>query len=171
MAVCLERLGVTRESAAMFTGHRMIWNPNMQRDSCIALTRMIDRAAELGKQWFISGMAIGVDMWAAEIVLRRGYKLICAIPCIEQSKVWGKPEQDRYFSILERAGNVVYVSSDGYAHDCMQRRNVWMCQNASLLIGVYDGRQGGTRNAIEAAKGMGLTGGWYNPVAKKFHVV
>ena len=68
-----------------FTGHRP--EKLKQSESVIvkALETAIKEAIADGKNVFISGMARGVDIWAAEIVLRlrkegANVKLICASP-------------------------------------------------------------------------------------------
>ena len=68
-----------------FTGHRP--EKLKQPESVIvkALETAIKEAIADGKNVFISGMARGVDIWAAEIVLRlrkegANVKLICASP-------------------------------------------------------------------------------------------
>ena len=68
-----------------FTGHRP--EKLKQSESVIvkALETAIKEAISDGKNVFISGMARGVDIWAAEIVLRlrnegQNVKLICASP-------------------------------------------------------------------------------------------
>ena len=69
-----------------FTGHRP--EKLKQSESVIvkALETAIKEAIADGKNVFISGMARGVDIWAAEIVLRlrkegANVKLICVSPC------------------------------------------------------------------------------------------
>ena len=43
-----------------------------------------------------------------------------------------------------------------YTPDCMQRRNRYMVDHATLLIAVHDGQSGGTRRTIEYAMRRGL---------------
>ena len=45
-----------------------------------------------------------------------------------------------------------------YSPGCMQRRNRYMVDHASLLIAVHDGLPGGTRRTIEYAlrRGIGM---------------
>lgn len=76
-----------RMHRACFTGHRP--EKLKQSESVIvkSLETAIKEAIADGKRVFISGMARGVDIWAAEIVLRlrkegANVKLICASPPI-----------------------------------------------------------------------------------------
>lgn len=74
-----------RKRRCCFTGHRPE-KLSMPEDKIIAaLEHAIRAAIEDGYQTFISGMARGVDLWAAEIVLRlrdagEPVRLICASP-------------------------------------------------------------------------------------------
>lgn len=55
------------------------------------LAEQITVLADSGAAGFISGMALGVDLWAAQIVLdlrmkNQALKLCCALPCEGQEK-------------------------------------------------------------------------------------
>ena len=95
-----------------FTGHRPQSLPfgfNEADERCIALKQklrdeIIRQIEENGVTHFITGMAIGVDMFAAEIVLGlksayNGITLECAIPCETQAENWSEALRDRYFDI------------------------------------------------------------------------
>ena len=90
-----------------FTGHRP--EKLKQSESVIvkALEAAIKEAISDGKNVFISGMARGVDIWAAEIVLRlrkegANVKLICASPYEGFERGWSAEWQRRYNVILGR---------------------------------------------------------------------
>jgi hypothetical protein len=68
-----------------FTGHRPEKLRFSESEICSLLDEEIKNAIEAGYTTFISGMAKGVDLWAAEIVLKyrmdnSEIKLICAAP-------------------------------------------------------------------------------------------
>ncbi len=71
---------------------------------------------------FISGMAIGVDMDFAEIVLklRKKYSITleCAIPCPNQALKWNDQDKLRYESILKRADEINFFQSDTLPNVC-----------------------------------------------------
>lgn len=78
-----------RMKRCCFTGHR----PSKLKQDEPAIKRSlaaaIDRAIDRGYTTFITGMAQGTDIWAAEIVLDRrkanpDLKIICAIPHINE---------------------------------------------------------------------------------------
>ena len=64
---------------------------------------------------FISGMALGIDTIAAEIVLELKAKyskitLECAIPCINQTEKWSEESIMRYQNICAQADKLTLVS-------------------------------------------------------------
>ena len=74
-----------RKHRLYFTGHRPEKLHCGEATVCAILEGSIDAAISDGFMTFISGMARGVDIWAAEIVLARKatnpeIRLICALP-------------------------------------------------------------------------------------------
>ena len=74
-----------RQHRCCFTGHRPEKLNISEEQLCVRLGLEIDRAIEDRFTTFISGMAKGVDICAAELVLKRRVsdnrlKLICALP-------------------------------------------------------------------------------------------
>lgn len=144
-----------RKHRCCFTGHRpeKLHKPEEQIKE--DLEASILQAIDDGFATFISGMARGVDIWAAEIVLRlREYNpaihLVAASPYRGFENRWSADWQERYNAILRQADLVKFVCL-GYSRDCFQRRNEWMVDRSSRVIAVYNGEPGGTRNTIEYA--------------------
>ena len=111
---------------------------------------------EYGITNFISGMAIGVDLDFAEIVLKLRNKypitLECAIPCPNQTLKWNSSDKLRYESILKRADKIKLIS-ERYTPECMLKRNRYMVDKSQLVIAVFNGiEQGGTWYTINYAK-------------------
>lgn len=105
---------------------------------------------------FISGMAIGVDMDFAEIILklRNQYPIAleCAIPCPNQTLKWNDKDNFRYANILTCADKISLISEQ-YTPDCMLKRNRYMVDNSELIIAVFNGiEKGGTWYTIQYAK-------------------
>lgn len=144
-----------RKRRVCFTGHRpekLIESEEYIKDR---LRQEILRSIDEGYSVFISGMARGFDIWAAEIVLQmrsEGYeiKLICALPYNGFEERWSSDWQKRYRQILSQADFVRCVSKR-YAPDCFQNRNEWMVNHSAKVIAVYNGTKGGTKNTIEYA--------------------
>lgn len=105
---------------------------------------------------FISGMALGVDLDFAEIVLklRNSYPvtLECAIPCPNQTLKWNEKDKLRYERILKSADKTELIS-ERYTPECMLKRNRYMVDKSELVIAVFNGKQtGGTYYTINYAE-------------------
>ena len=114
---------------------------------------------ELGELIMISGMALGVDTIYARLAMSWHAPLIAAVPFPEQDCKWPEPSRRRYHEMLQYAestrdqgGGIHYVCAGPYSAAKMQIRNEWMVNNCDLLIAVYDGTPGGTRNCLDYAR-------------------
>ena len=149
-----------RKHRCCFTGHRPE-KLHLPKNKIRELLRVaIKQAIHDGFTTFISGMARGIDMWAAELVLEEKnknskIKLICAIPLMGFERSWNEQEKQTYRSIIAKADYVKYVS-DHYFRACFQVRNEWMVNHSHRVIATYNGESGGTRNTINYAKRMGV---------------
>lgn len=106
---------------------------------------------------FINGLALGVDLWSAKIVvkLKEKYphiKLISAIPCRNHADKWGKKAKNLWQEVCDKSDEVVLVTDEEYKPYLMQVRNEYMVKNSDYVIGVWDGTKGGTRNCINFAE-------------------
>ena len=150
-----------------FTGHRphkFPWKYDEADKRCVrlkaVLVERIEKIVESGVTDFLSGMAQGTDLWAAQavLVLRKEYpalKLHCILPCEGQESVWSFPAQDIYHFILAQANSVVYVSR-AYHKGCMLERNRYLVDHSDILLAVYNGeRRGGTAATVRYAQKMG----------------
>ena len=82
-------------------------------------------------------------------------KLHCILPCEGQADGWAASARERYFSILEQADEVVYVSRK-YRKGCMLERNRYLVDHAACLLAVYNGeRRGGTAMTVRYAQKLG----------------
>ena len=157
-----------RQSACAFTGHRpgkLPWKNDESDLRCVALKAKLYAAVESAIQenveHFICGMAEGCDLYFAEtvIALKKRYghiSLEAAIPCPTQADQWSTAQRERYQKILAQCDYETVVQQE-YTPDCMQRRNRYMVDHASLLIAVNDGLPGGTQNTILYALKRGLS--------------
>ena len=108
---------------------------------------------------FISGMALGIDTYAAEIVLdlKSQFPFItleCAIPCETQAAKWSERYRNRYFGIVERCDKETMIQRH-YSSDCMQKRNRYMVENADFVLAVWDGSPSGTSMTVTYAHSLG----------------
>ena len=104
-----------------------------------------------------TGMALGVDQAFAEagFELRKIYpniKIMAAIPCYNHEVKWPIKSRELYHKILEQCSAAYHITKSTFTPDCMEIRNRWMVDHSDLVIAVYDGKSGGTRNCINYAK-------------------
>ena len=144
-----------RQHRVCFTGHR----PEKLKMPEAVVRRELEREIRLaiadGLDVFISGMARGVDLWAAEIVLRirrEGHpvRLICACPYDGFERSWNEESKTLYRTILATADLVRYICPQ-YNRGCFQIRNEWMVDHAARVIAVFNGTPSGTKNTIDYA--------------------
>lgn len=99
----------------------------------------------------ISGMALGVDTVAAEQALVLGIPFVAAVPFKGQEKSWSEEQQEHYWTLLGLAQEVEFVSEENSHGGIYQIRNEWMVDRSDLVLAVWTGFKGGTRNCIEYA--------------------
>lgn len=153
-----------KKMVCAFTGHRpkkLPWRNNETVSECVELERVlaeqIKKLMDDGVTDFLSGMALGVDTWAALSVLalrkdNPALKLQCILPCREQADRWTSSEREVYQSILNQADSVVYVNRH-YTRNCMLERDHFLVDHCDLLLAVYNGEQrGGTAATVRYAQ-------------------
>lgn len=157
-----------------FTGHRP---DKLRRYREDAVRAALDDAVSriVGRHpgaLFLSGMALGVDQVAAELVIRaRDGGLPCLLAAIVpfqgQDSRWPARDQERYRSLLARADQVVVLgqapASWRQARDMLLARNRWMVRAADLLLAVWDGSPGGTAHTVREAVRAGVTVARFDP--------
>ena len=142
-----------------FSGHRpnkLPWGMDENDPRCFDLKAEIaarlEGVYEAGYRCFLCGMAAGCDLYFAEAVLalrsiHPDVTLEAAIPCAGQADSWPAALRRRYEALVADCDTVT-VLQQAYTPGCMQRRNQYMVEHASLLLAVYDGLPGGTMSTI-----------------------
>lgn len=149
-----------RKHRVCFTGHRPEKLDMSEGKVKSTLLREIMKSIKEGYTVFISGMARGVDMWAAEIVLELkednpDIKLIAAIPFEGFELKWSRDNQRQYNEILEKADLIKYICPK-FSYSAYQIRNEWMVDHSSRVIAVFNGEKSGTKNTIDYANKNGV---------------
>ena len=116
---------------------------------------IIELIEKEGITHFISGVALGVDTYAANIVLKlkSNYTMItleCAIPCETQAVKWNERDRDIYYDLLAKCDKETLLQQN-YTSDCMQKRNEYMVANSDYVIAVWNGKPSGTGNTVKYA--------------------
>lgn len=138
-----------------FSGYRKL-NEKQKELAVIGLVGFIGLAIEQDYTHFISGFAEGVDLIAANIVIKekmqnKNLSLEAAIP--HKGRLQSK---DDYFQELLQKCDKKTIIQDEYSKECFFKRNRYMVDNSDLLIAVWNGLQkGGTYYTIEYAKKQG----------------
>jgi uncharacterized phage-like protein YoqJ len=149
---------------ACFTGHRKlngqyeggIWQKLSGHMAEVVIPKL---TKEYGVGKYISGMALGVDMLAAESVLYNKHRLHttlelhAAVPYRDQYKIWSMRQQKRYHRILERCDVVHNLYGLHHKINKLHRRNTWMINESNYVVAFWDGTEsGGTFNCYSHAK-------------------
>ena len=152
-----------------FTGHRphkFPWKFDEGDMRCQRLkqnlTKAILSAIADGYDYFIAGGALGVDMWAAETVLKYrdiyGLSLEIAQPFagFNEKAEDGYAKRQQY--ILANADKVTIVSSVDDFKNAYRKRNQYMVEQSSRLIAVFNAKQiySGTAQTVRMAQKANL---------------
>ena len=151
-------IGMDINKNCCFTGHRPDKIKGSEADIRNWLNLEIMAAIKDGYDTFIAGMALGVDMWAAEEVLKikesQKVKLVCAVPAkgVEENRT--EEEKEAFHKVINMADRVEYLS-EKVSRSCFSKRDKWMVDNSSRVIAVFNGTHGGTEYTIRYADKLG----------------
>ena len=107
----------------------------------------------------VSGMALGVDQWAAEVAIELGIKVLALIPCLAQDYKWPPHSRISYIKLLTEiensGGSIEYVTKEPYSSTCMQLRNQRIVDYSTHILAIWDKSWGGTGSCVRLAKKAG----------------
>jgi uncharacterized phage-like protein YoqJ len=112
---------------------------------------VVEQLERLEPDRVISGMALGFDTILAMEALRMKIPLVAAVPFPQQPDRWAEIHQHRYFNMLDDADEVVLLGPK-YSPELFQVRNMWMVDQCTHLLVVWNGSRGGTANCVRYAK-------------------
>lgn len=138
-----------------FTGHRpnKLGGYKVPNQTYIYVCQQIEKTLiELKPDKVISGMALGVDQWAAYIAWKLNIPFLAAVPFEKQDSNWPEKSQQTYQKLLKLSAELIVVSPGGYSSNKMQVRNEWMVNHCDKLIAVWNGTPGGTANCVNYAE-------------------
>jgi len=138
-----------------FSGHRP---EKLRTDEATIkawLEKQVDQAIADGYTTFITGMAMGVDLWAGQIVVERrrsnsSLHLIAAVPWPGFAAKWKDQWKGQYETVLHAADLVINVR-EAYEKNVFQLRNEWMVNHSQRIIAYFNGERGGTLATIDYA--------------------
>ena len=151
-------------NAVCLTGNRPHKLPFREgsREQQLLTERMKNAVTELigeGYRRFITGMALGSDIWFAECVIDLmdvypDIELEAAVPYAGQRDSLAAADRFRYDAVLSRCSKVTMLSNE-YTKYCMSRRNRYMVDNSDVVLVVLYSETGGTANTLAYAKKKG----------------
>lgn len=149
-------LNNVKEKTLAVTGHRTL-NLDFSKNK---LKERFVEFIEQGFDTFLIGMAIGFDTVCFQTLekLKKDYhdiKLIACVPCETQAEKFSMLQKIEYKRMLSVADQVIVLSKE-YTNDCMQKRNMFMVDNSSLLFAYLKRTFGGTANTVRYAKRQGI---------------
>ena len=149
-----------REITCCFTGHRPQKLHQPEEEVRSGLEAAIRQAYADGYRYFITGMAMGVDIWAGETVLKLKKEhpdmhLIAAVPYPGQEKSFPHEWKMKYAELMASCDHAE-ILSENYNRGVYHARDHWMVDHSRRVIAVYNGEPGGTALTIRYAKKEGL---------------
>lgn len=143
-----------------FAGHRpesILLSETTAKDW---LRYQIQQAIAANYTTFITGMGMGVDIWAAQIVIElraanSDLHLIAVEPYPSFSAKWSEEWRSAYQEVISKA-DLVKCISQRYAPDAINNRLYWIVDHSSRLIAIYNGTKGYTGAFVDYAQTQGL---------------
>jgi uncharacterized phage-like protein YoqJ len=170
-------------NAVCFTGHREtgivpyrkdpIYSSITLRTVQLMLCRYIDMAVESGYRTFISGLAVGTDLWAAKYVLAKkrsdsSIRLIGVMPFLRHAERFS-PRYKELLAEAEQGCDLLLTTStdpdiiygkggENTSPDVYKVRNYFMVDNASAVISYFNegSFKSGTYQTLNYAVRKGL---------------
>jgi uncharacterized phage-like protein YoqJ len=149
-----------KDQTCCFSGHRKL--PKNKIEQIVKrLDCEIDNLINQGITDFISGGALGFDQIAASLIIAkkemgRRIRLIFALPCKCQDKLWNVEQKMLYRSLLAEADEITYISEE-YIDGCMKKRNKYMVDHSSYCICALLRTFNGTDQTVRYARQKGLS--------------
>lgn len=118
---------------------------------------------------FITGMTLGTDLYAAEIVLelRRHYPditLESVIPYETQAVKWTFAQRERYYDIAAQCDEETMLQTH-YSPGCIDKCGRYMTDRADVVLAVCTNRPGRAARMVSYARNQGKTVVILNPTA------
>lgn len=147
-------------NTAFITGHRFGFDDQIV--NC-GINQLTDLALNRGITTFLTGMALGTDLLAAQIWIERQLSWEAIRPCGDQCNEWTWKQQERYYKLLNKATKQKTLYSH-YSKGVMQARNQYLVNNSDLCLTIWNGRkEGGTFLTIQMARKAKLPLIIFNP--------
>ncbi len=156
-------MGWDKSKTCCFTGHRTEKIYDGRGLESIAVRRVlsvlrlaIDEAIDEGYTTFMTGMARGIDLWAARFIVELKaqnpeIKLVCVLPYCNHGKGFRSQDKWDHMLALSVADAVVHIDRKS-KRSSLRLRNHFMVDNSSKVIAVVADRRSGTGQTIRYAQ-------------------
>lgn len=137
------------------TGHRPhklggYYTPNPCSDA--VMLKLHDSLKTLQPEVVLTGMALGVDQWTAQLCVEMQIPFDAVIAFEGYEAKWPDKAQKRYRNMLTLARKVEMLSPGPYRPSLLHHRNHWLVDHSDALLAVWDGRPGsGTAACVDYA--------------------
>ena len=140
-------------NSCAITGHRPArfkWKYKEDNNGCRRLKKRMREQFmllyEQGVRRFYVGGALGVDMWAGEILLQMKaqpeygeIELVVALPFEGHDAAWDAQSKSRLRFLSDHSAEMVVIGTTAETPAvCYKRRNYYMVDHADCLLAVYD---------------------------------
>ncbi len=147
-------------NSVCFTGHRALPRQKVATLETL-LGKEILSYAQQGYTDFLCGGAVGFDMLSAICVLNcknkaSSIRLHLILPCQNHTANWSERDLALFERIVMRADSIHYVSEEPYQTGCMQARNRYLVDHASVCFAYLTGQRGGTAYTVRYAEKKGI---------------
>ena len=162
----ITELSIDPAKTACFTGHRPEKFPfdtsvRLFRDMITSVLYLhADEAIKAGYDTFLCGMQRGTDVFAGLAILRLKeihphIRLICISPYRSESAGRRGADKEDYLALIEGCDGFIALQEE-YSQGCFLRRNRFMVDHSSLIIGAVADRKSGTGQTLSYAQKKGL---------------
>jgi uncharacterized phage-like protein YoqJ len=117
------------------------------------MTKLEDSLRVLQPSCVLTGMALGVDQWTAQLCVNLLIPFDAVIAFENYEAKWPQDSKNRYRHLLTKARKIHMVSPGGYSPSKLHQRNYWMVDHSDALLAVWDGLPGsGTSACVQYAQ-------------------
>jgi uncharacterized phage-like protein YoqJ len=121
----------------------------------LPIAKLIDMARDRGICHFYSGLSLGTEQIAAEILSDRGYKWTAVLPSRETNSTWRYRQKQKYQSLLKRTKKKIFLFED-YSEFGINFCHLYMIHRSDLLLVYGNETDKETQKIIELANAKNL---------------
>lgn len=117
------------------------------------MLKLADSLKVLQPSLVLSGMALGVDQWTAQLCNEMQIPFDAVIAFEGYESKWPQKSQEWYHYLMKKARRIYMLSPGPYRPSLLHARNHWLVDNSNALLAVWDGLPGsGTAACVEYAQ-------------------